>query len=77
MYLVDPERYIQLKALIHQSGNADKIIPCILSDQVMNIYINHPRNPKAFLLIKKDGGVIRFNIESDALFAQGVKAYLA
>jgi hypothetical protein len=76
MYLVDKERYIQLKPLIMQSEAAYELISYILGDRVQSIFINSPLNPKALLLIRNDGVFYRIGFGADDLFDDGVKMYL-
>lgn len=76
MYLADKERYIQLKPLIMQSDAADELISYILGDRVQSIFINHPLNPKALLLVRDDGVIYRIGSGADNSFDSGVLKYL-
>jgi len=73
LYLVDTERYIQLKALIMQYEAAPEIIRLILKKQVKQIYIDRPRNPQALLLLKRSGAKILVGKSSDGRFKRGAE----
>jgi hypothetical protein len=73
---VDTDRYIQLKPLIMKSESAFELISYILDGRVQSIFINHPLNPKALLLVKDDGVIYRIGSCSDNLFDCGIEKYL-
>lgn len=77
MYIVDSDRYIQLKPLIMKSDSAFELISYILDGRVQNIFINHPLNPKALLLVKDDGVIFRIGSGSDNLFDYGIEKYFS
>jgi len=76
MYKVDSAIYIKLKPLINKTENPDEIIRIIHEEQVENIFIDYPRNPKAMLLMKHDGSHIKIGESPDIRFNQGVEKYL-
>jgi GNAT superfamily N-acetyltransferase len=76
MYLVDKDRYIQLKPLIMRSDSAYELMSYILDSRVEGIFINHPLNPRALLLVRDDGVIYHIGVGSDNLFDCGVEKYL-
>lgn len=76
MYLVDAERYIELKHLLMQSEQALELIGSILAGHVTHIYIDRPRNPQALFLVKEDGERYTIGKSSDGRFERGIEQFM-
>ena len=76
LYLVNPDRYIQLKPLLKQSDAYEDIVKWIMKKRVKAIYIDRPRNPQALLAVLKNKKHIRIGTSDDERFERGVEAYL-
>jgi len=76
LYLVDPDRYIQLKPLLKQSDAYEDIVKWILKKRVKAVYIDRPRSPQALLVMLKSKKHIRIGVSDDERFERGVEAYL-
>lgn len=76
MYLVDVERYIDLKYLLMQSERAGELIGSIVAGHVKHIYIDRPRNPQALLLVMADGACHGVGKSADGRFEWGGEQFM-